>query len=86
MVSRELGFLIESIRTEYPDCEGKRCVDLKNQRWEHVRIEFEYQSSNFKQHSHNPEDCDLIVCWMHDYKDCPVEVLELKSQIKHLAN
>lgn len=86
MVSREIGFLIESIRTEYPDCEGKRCVDLKNQRWEHVRIEFEYKSSNFKEHGHNPEDCDLIICWIHDYKDCPVEVLELKSQIKHLAN
>src|SRR5574341_590145 len=41
MVSRELGFLIESIRTEYPDCEGKRCVDEKRQRWEHVLIEFE---------------------------------------------
>ncbi len=32
MISHELGFLIESIRTEYPDCEGKRCFDKeKNQ-------------------------------------------------------
>jgi hypothetical protein len=28
MVSRELGFLIESIRTDYPDCEGKRYLEL----------------------------------------------------------
>jgi hypothetical protein len=27
MVSRELGFLIESVKAPYPDCEGKRCVD-----------------------------------------------------------
>ncbi len=86
MVSRELGFLIESIRTDYPDCEGKRCVDTKEQRWEHVLIEFEYRSSNFAQHGHDPEGCDLIVCWVHDWPDCPVEVLELRSQIKYLPN
>lgn len=84
MVSRELGFLIESIRTDYPDCEGKRCVESKKQRWEHVLIEFEYKSSDFKEHGHRPEGCDLIVCWIHDWKDCPIEVLELRSQIKYL--
>lgn len=86
MVSRELGFLIESIRTEYPDCEGKRCVDARNQRWEHVRIEFEYKSGNFQDHGHRAEDCDLVVCWIHDWKECPVEVLELRSQLKGLSS
>ncbi len=86
MISRELGFLIESIRTDYPDCEGKRCIDSQKQRWEHVLIEFEYQSSNFREHGHSPEDCDLIVCWIHDWADCPIEVLELKSQIQYLPN
>lgn len=83
MISRELGFLIESIRTEYPDCEGKRCIDPKKQRWEHVLIEFEYKSSNF---AHPVEGCDLIVCWIHDWEECPIEVLELRSQIKYLPN
>ncbi len=86
MVALELGFLIESIRTEYPDCEGKRSVDQRRQRWEHVRIEFEYQSSNFRQHGHNPDECDLIVCWIHDWEDSPLEVLELRSQIKYLPS
>lgn len=86
MVSRELGFLIESIRTEFPDCEGKRCVDLKKNLWEHVLIEFEYSSKNFKSHGHNPDDCDLIVCWKHNWNECPIEVLELKSIIKNLRN
>jgi hypothetical protein len=84
MISRELGFLIESIRTDYPDCEGKRCIDSRRERWEHVRIEFEYQSSNFRDHGHNPDDCDLVVCWIHDWVDCPIEVLELRSQIQFL--
>jgi hypothetical protein len=86
MISRELGFLVESIRTDYPDCEGKRCVDAKRQRWEHVLIEFEYQSSNFRAHGHNPEVCDIIVCWIHDWQDCPIEVLELCSEIKRLPH
>ncbi len=85
MISRELGFLIESIRTEYPDCEGKRCVDEKENRWEHVLIEFEYRSGQFQEHGHSPEDCDLIVCWIHDWEGCPIEVLELRSTIKHLV-
>lgn len=86
MISRELGFLIESIRTDYPDCEGKRCVDQNKQRWEQVLIEFEYQSSNFREHGHHSEGCDLIVCWIHDWENCPIEVLELSSQIKYLPN
>lgn len=86
MISRELGFLIESLRTDYPDCEGKRCIDSQKQRWEHVLIEFEYQSSNFREHGHAPEGCDLIVCWIHDWEECPVEVLELKSQMNYLPN
>jgi len=84
MVSRELGFLIESIRTDYPDCEGKRCLDSSGAKWQHVRIEFEYKSSNFAEHVHDPGGCDLIVCWIHDWKDCPLEVLELGSAISLL--
>lgn len=84
MISRGLGFLIESIRTEFPDCEGKRCVDKKENRWEHILIEFEFKSSHFKDHCHSSADCDLIVCWIHDWDGCPVEVLELRSSIKYL--
>lgn len=84
LVSRELGFLIESIRTDFPDCEGKRCLNREATKWEHVRIEFEYKSSAFQEHGHDPSLCELIVCWIHDWKDSPLEVLELKSAISVL--
>jgi hypothetical protein len=84
MISHELGHLIESVRTEYPDCEGKRCFDKDKNQWEHIQIEFEYKSSNFLSHGHNPSQCDLIVCWDHDWQNCPIEVLELKTTIKYL--
>jgi hypothetical protein len=85
LVSRELGFLIESIRTAFPDCEGKRCLDTSGRTWQHVRIEFEYKSSSFVEHGHNPGLCDLIVCWTHDWQDSPIEVLELRSVITQLS-
>lgn len=85
MVSNELGFQIETVRQAFPDCEGKRCYDKEKNLWEHVRIEFEYKSLNFKEHGHSEEECDLIVCWIHNWKDCPLEVLELKETIKYLG-
>jgi hypothetical protein len=84
MVSHELGFLIELVREAYPDCEGKRCVDEKRQIWERTLIEFEFRSSNFRRHGHDPDECDLIVCWIHDWQDCPLEVIELRSAINRL--
>jgi len=84
MISHELGYLIESVRTEYPDCEGKRCFDKEKNKWEDVRIEFEYKSSHFLEHGHNENECEIIVCWIHDWEDCPIEVLELRNIIKFL--
>ena len=85
MISRELGFLIESIRTDFPDCEGKRCLNPEGTKWQHVKIEFEYKSSNFYEHGHDANECDLIICWIHDWADAPIEVLELKSALNLLS-
>jgi len=78
MVSYELGFIVEAIHAAYPDCEAKRCIDRKQERWQRVRIEFEYKSANFRDHGHDPQGCDLIVCWEHNWLDCPLEVIELR--------
>jgi len=84
MVSYELGFIVEAIHNAYPDCEAKRCIDRRRDRWQRVRIEFEHRSSHFRDHGHNPPNCDLIVCWEHDWADCPIEIIELKKIIKEL--
>ncbi len=84
IVGLDLGFLVESMRTIFPDCEAKRSVDEAGTKWQHVRIEFEYKSKNFMEHGHDPNRCDLIVCWLHDWEECPLEVLELKAAIKCL--
>jgi hypothetical protein len=85
MVARELGYLVEAIQAAYPDCEAKRQVAPG--KWQRVRIEFEFESRNFRDHGHPPERCDVIVCWRHNWQDCPtnLEIGELRSVINTLS-
>jgi hypothetical protein len=76
-MARELGFVIQRVQTGFPDCEAMR--EVGPNRWKKVRIEFEYESHSFVDHLHRATDCDLIVCWSHNWPDCPLEVLELQS-------
>jgi len=73
--AEELGFAVLRIRAEYPDCLAFRQVG--EDRMELVRIEFEFESKNFLKHMHEPNKCDLIVCWRHNWKECPMEVIAL---------
>ncbi len=82
-VIEDLNMYIEEIKPGFPDCLGRR---FTGKGWELVSIEFEYKSSNFKDHKHDPSKCDLIVCWEHDWVDCPLEVIELREEIKGLPN
>lgn len=84
-IARDIGFTVEAIGTSFPDCEAKRQMDKKRERWQRVRIEFEYKSSDFKRHNHPIEGCDLIVCWEHDWLECDLEVIELSEEIKRLG-
>jgi hypothetical protein len=84
-VAEQLGFIVESVRAAFPDCEAK--MEVEPGIWQHVRIEFEYESYGFKEHRHDPEKCDLIVCWRHNWKACPggLQVLELSRLLQHYA-
>lgn len=84
MVSYELGFIVEAVHASFPDCEAKRCIDIKDQRWQRVRIEFEYRSRRFRDQGHDPSGCDLIVCWEHNWPECPLEVIELRRVLDDL--
>jgi hypothetical protein len=81
MIAHELGFAVEAFRTESPEWEGKRCLDTSNNTWEQVKVDFEFKSSDFNKYDPAENDSDLIVCWNHDWEECPIEVLELKSVI-----
>ena len=80
MLCEELGFVVESVQAGFPDCEAKR--RLANNHWQRVHIEFEFKSANFLAHGHDLSKCDLIVCWKHDWRDCPIEVISLKDFVE----
>jgi hypothetical protein len=85
-IAHDLGFEVEVVRSRYPDCVAKR--RLGKDRWEDVRVEFEFRSSDFKRHDHDSGECDILVCWEHDWTGCPknLEVIELRQQIMRLRS
>ena len=85
ILSAHLGFQIETLQSGYPDCEASRRVGTSA--WQSVRIEFEYESRKFRDHGHPPGGCDIIVCWIHNWAECPknLEVIELSEEVKRLA-
>jgi hypothetical protein len=79
LLGPRLPIVVEHIGAAYPDCVAAR---REGDRWTRIAIEFEHRSSNFRAHGHDPALCDLIVCWEHDWEECPVEVLELRGELE----
>lgn len=84
MVAHQLGFLVERIQPGFPDCEALH--EVEPGKWQRLRIEFEYASRNFARHRHRQQECDAIVCWVHDWTECPaaLDVIELRRIVKSL--
>ncbi len=82
-VTEDLHMYVEEIKPGFPDCIARR---FTGKGWERIRVEFEYKSSNFKQHGHEPDGCDVVICWEHDWVDCPIEVIELRTTILDMEN
>ncbi|MBX3381013.1 MAG: hypothetical protein KF805_13045 [Phycisphaeraceae bacterium] len=82
MLAAELGLLIEAVQPGFPDCEARYQAD--DGKWRRLRIEFEYESRNFVLHGHNAECCDAIVCWKHNWEECPLLVVELSKLVNGL--
>lgn len=82
-VARQLGFVIQRVQTQFPDCEA--LCEVEPGKCQLARIEFELASANFLEHEHDNSGCDLIVCWEHNWPECPLPVLELRTEVKRLA-
>jgi hypothetical protein len=82
-VGDELGFFITRIQTEFPDLEALR--EVGPNQCQRVHLEAEYESRNFLTHMHSLDGCDGIVCWIHNWPECPLEVIELRSVVEKLA-
>jgi hypothetical protein len=76
-LAERLGFSVLRIQPGFPDCEALR--EISPGRLRRVRIEFEYESRNFLHHLHPIKGADIIVCWRHNWDNCPLEVIELRK-------
>ncbi|HET9837387.1 MAG TPA: hypothetical protein VFR84_04070 [Candidatus Angelobacter sp.] len=79
-VARDLGFRIARVQNGFPHREAMRVVAPG--RLQRKLIEFEYESRNFRLHQHKAARCNMIVCWRHNWPECPLEVLELSEAVK----
>jgi hypothetical protein len=79
----QMGFMATIVRSDFPDCEALR--EIEPSKWQRVLIEFEYESRNFLKHGHKVKECDLIVCWEHNWPECPLEVIELKKVVERMT-
>ncbi|HEY7402728.1 MAG TPA: hypothetical protein VIB39_04355 [Candidatus Angelobacter sp.] len=79
LMARRLGFVVQRLQTGFPDCEAMR--EVAPGQCQRVWIEFEFESKNFAKHRHRRDGCDLIVCWRHNWKECPMEVIALSDQL-----
>jgi hypothetical protein len=80
-VAEQLGFAVERIQTAFPDCEALR--EVAPGKWQRVKAEVVVFSRSFQDHQHDPKGRDLIICWVHNWPECPewIEVIELSKVI-----
>jgi hypothetical protein len=76
---------IEFIRAGFPDaCVIEKEANTYNRKY----VEFEFKASKFKEHIknkyHKDIKCDYVVCWENDFYSCPIEVIELKSELSKI--
>ena len=83
MMGLKLGFTVLHVQSAFPDCRALR--EVEPGKLQEVWIEFEFQSKNFLLHGHEWSECDLIVCWEHNWPECPLEVVELRREAEEMS-
>lgn len=70
---------VDAVQSVFPDCIAYQKIQGKEKR---IRVEFEFNSRNFRTHGHDASQCDWIVCWEHDWPDAPanLQIIELRRE------
>lgn len=80
------AWCVKRLQTGFPDglfYDSERGVD--------VRAEFEYLASHFFDHKHDPQGCDVVICWENDLTPSVTQplglgVLALKQELATAGN
>jgi hypothetical protein len=82
-MARELGFMMIRVQTGFPDGEGFR--EVEPGRWQLKKLEFELESRNYIAHGHPVGRAHILVCWKHNWPECPMEVIELRKVVGEIG-
>lgn len=74
-LAAKLGYLIETVRAEFPDA-----VLIKD--GQKINCEFEYLSSNYLQHGHPQDGSCICICWRKDVEIKNTEVFSLEEYLR----
>lgn len=75
----DVPLIIDQVRTPFPDCLARNAESGQP-----IRIEFELYGHHFIQHRHDPNGCDMIVCWIDDWGVWPdnLRVMPLREVVR----
>jgi hypothetical protein len=72
----EFHMYVEEVPEEFPDC----IVRQRTERgWKRLAVMCAFYSSALRTRGSALSSCDLIVCWEHDWPDCPLDVVKLRT-------
>lgn len=74
-----VGWHIVHEQTKFPD------LIIKNGNGAQLLAEAEYLARNFKVHGHDPQGCDLILCWHNNWPNAPLPVWALEDYARNEA-
>lgn len=78
-LSSKYGWQLVETSPTFPDA----VIQYEGFTW---RIEYEFTAMNFRLHKHNPDECDLIVCWVNDWFESPLPIIELSNLDESLTD
>jgi hypothetical protein len=67
---------VEEVPEEFPDCIVRRRTERG---WQRLAVISAFHSSALRTRTPALAACDLVVCWEHDWPDCPLEVIKLHT-------
>ena len=70
----EFDMLVEETAEDCSYVIVRRRVD---EGWERVKVNLAFRSSGFD--NGHIEDGDLLICWYHDWPECPLKTFELRA-------
>lgn len=75
----DVPLIVDQVQTPFPDCRAHNA-----ETGQPLRIEFELYGHHFIKHCHDPNGCDMMICWIDDWGQWPdnLSVVQLREVVR----